>query len=598
MVKKLILISLLCFLNNITLFANQDTFNATVNKTNFSKQEDIIITVTLTDAATKKSPNIQKFYENGFALKNQSKSQNTTVINGKYSSNISWKYVFNTNLTGNIILPEITIQTSKGILTTKKININISDKIISSPSIKKQIYITNSVTEKKIYLQQSFIYNVTITRFIDIANAELNPPTSNDAIIKEIFNEEAKRTIIDGEEAIVSKYYYLITPHKIGKITISPPTLKGAYLDPKQAQNFDPFANFGSFTNFSSNYKNFTIVGQEYEINILAPQYKNQTWLAVKDLKVITTYDDKLTEIIKNKGKLELGEPVTITIKLTAHNITGKELPTLTLPQTNNLKIYADNPKNNTTYDAKNKKIIGTKSITFTLIADNISDGIDNINIPQINIPWWNLTKEKKETAIVKKISFQTKNNKNELQTNDTQIRTEPKSNNNITNNQPKKTHNNLLLFVSLTLNIILICYIIISLYKRKNIVITTKNKHQETTNTKEYKISCKDLDACSNIQNLHDFCLKYFKQNYKIQAHNLDELYVKINQEINHFDTKKIKEIFLAINQSLYAKTSHNKDNLNPNIKEQLAKIIKEIEKNHAKKGKESTKNKKIILL
>jgi hypothetical protein len=556
MVTKIFITLILLLINLPTLFANQAILTAKVNKSNFAKNEQIIVTVTLKNEVSNKSPNIQLLYQNGFALKKQIKSQQTKVIGNNYQVITNWQYVLTNNLTGIITIPKIILQTKQGKLVTNEIKINIDNKITTDSAISKEIYITNSVIKQNLYLKQSFIYKVTITRFIDIINTEFNPPASDQAIIKEIFKEYSERKIINDREAIVTYYHYLVTPHKAGKITIKAATLNGSYLDNNTAQNYNPFASFNSFSN---NYKDFTVSGQKYIIDILPAQYKNQEWIAVKNLELYVTYGNKLNDVITNKKELNIGEPVTITIGIKANNITATELPNLSLGQIDNVKIYQDNPKTDTKYNFNKKTIIASKSITFTLIANQA--GL--IEIPQLNLTWWNVTKEQKEISKISKVSFLSKANKADI----TPLI------NNTTNNATQTVNNNFsyLLYISLFINLLLTGVII--LIKHSNFI---KSSSSSNLKLKEVKINYyKKLDSCSNAKELHDFIIGYFKKNHQLEIDNLTELSKELEYLLDKQIALKMKVILLEINDILYANKTFNLA-----IKQELKKILPKLAK------------------
>ena len=526
-----------------------ENFITFTDKTEFAKGEYITITAQLNNIKALDNPDISKFYDAGFSLVKKQQNTKTSIINGKKNSSKSWVYSFKTDFSGNLILPSISIKSKKGKLSSKEIPIFISKEPIKPQVSGQEIYIESNVETNNPFINQNIIYSFSITRFINIRKAEITPPSAKDAIIQEIFQPQEEELIIKGRNAIKTTYYYLIIPIKTGEITITAPELRGLVID-RDNSYADPF-NFGNIAQFASlhQYKEFNLLGKNLTLNVLQAKYKQADWLPLKKLNIATEF---------TKTDIELGDALSLSVTLSGENIDGKQLPNITIPEIENAKIYPETPQTNMEFNFAKKEIIGSKIMKFTIIPAKSG----NITIEPFKIAWWDVTQNKLRYATTKKFNFNVKSNPNNPRPN-------ININNNIADTLPITQNENL--NWSYILNVILglfLMILLISHFKLK------RNLHSNNDITaKKPQISL--LNSTSNAQDLHDFCLKYFKNNFAISAHNLNDILSALETKIPNELQNLITNIFGQLNAALYGKQPFN-----PKLKKQLYKIIKKIPK------------------
>ena len=548
-------------------YSSTAEFTVSTDKTEYSKGESIKLSITLMNAKATSEPDISNLYNAGLSLVKQHKFIKTTNINGKQENIISWNYVFNTKLTGKFILPKISINTEQGILNTKPVTILIHNKIINKQVSNKQIIINNAIETSKPYINQNIIYTVSVTNFINIYKPHMTSPTSDNAVIQEIFEPKSTETTINGKNAIVTKYYYLITPIKAGNVRISSPILKGHIINTEQTYN-DPF-NFGNIVSFSSfkKYKECSTSGNMLNLNVRKEQYTDFPWIPVKDLSI------SLKDL--NTNNIKIGDAITATLSIKGYNITGNQLPEITFPDIENIKIYSETPNESTNYQIDSKKIIGKHDIKLTLIPSDKG----NYSIPPIKITWWDIKNKKIRYSSTEEINF-------EVKASNTAPNKNIVINNTNTNKQEIANNNNqFLLLSSLILNLLLSLLLVTTLFsnkhKKKLLKSFLPSPNKKTDNS---KININSIEKFNTAEELRDFCLRYFKVKFNLVTNNLEDLFQKIETEIPSRSLNKLKIIFIDIDNSLYG----NKY-LDKGIRKELHKILKKLPKKVEKEKTES---------
>ena len=125
MVKKtfLCLISILSMYTS-AVFLVAGEFTASVSSTQVHMSESFSLMLTLKDASPKAAPAVSSVQVH-FLIHSQQHSTNTTIVNGKASLSISWKFSLVPKIEGVVQIPSITVDTAEGSLFTQPITLHV-----------------------------------------------------------------------------------------------------------------------------------------------------------------------------------------------------------------------------------------------------------------------------------------------------------------------------------------------------------------------------------------------------------------------------------------------------------------------------------------
>jgi oxygen tolerance protein BatD len=304
-----------------------------------------------------------------FEILNQQQSNQSSWINGKSTKSIKWQLTVMAKRSGNLTVPAINFgddQSSPLALIVKKATSQQNKKT-------EDIFLDVEVSPKQAYVQSQVLYTVRFYQRVQIAQATLSEPKIDNAIVENLAGDKTYNTQIKGVNYRVTERSYALFPQQSGVITI-PPLVLSAQLIIN-----DPNSRSNSFFNMP-NTQTKRIVSKAISLNVLPSpdHFTGQHWLPAKKLQLQQSWSNKNLEV-------NVGEPLTRTITMTASGITASQLPELPLQQADSqLKVYPDQAISNDQKDANG--IIAVREQKAAFIPS--SPGI--FELPAIEIPWFN----------------------------------------------------------------------------------------------------------------------------------------------------------------------------------------------------------------
>lgn len=391
MVKKTFSIALSAFLLN-TIFLCAGDFTASVSSRQVYSNENFTLNLSLKNGSPKGSPVINELKKD-FVINSEQQSTNTTFVNGKVSSSITWKLSLTPKVDGVIQLPSISVDTSDGVLSTQPITLNV---VKGSPQNPKDdsigLNIITKVSNAAPYKNEPITYTAILTSKVPIYNVQTQKMQVNDAIIELLGEPKLEERNIGGVSQNVVEFTYLITPLKSGSLTIPSIAIQGAVPQKKkkQVRSFfdDDFDSFG-FIQGIDRLKPFTLMAEEIQLDVQSPVLEVSPWLPAKALSLEEQWSKDQT--------LRVGEPFSRSFAIKGEGIKASQLPHLDDLQNegSNYKVYADKP------EEQEKMFEGimhsSRKEQFTYIPNQAGTLI----LPEISVNWWDTNKKEKRNATI-----------------------------------------------------------------------------------------------------------------------------------------------------------------------------------------------------
>lgn len=363
-------------------------FTARVNRKQVSIGENVILTLILRDIAATEKPDTQAL-DSSFLIGSEQQSYSTKYVNGRVTSENFWTLHLVPKKEGEIIIPSISINTAAGTLSSKPVTIQVvKGAVRSENSEMNDITLTIDVSNEKPFKNEPFIYTVKLTSKRPLVNLRMQKLSLDDAIADLNGEPKVYQKIVDGSRVDVVEFSYLITPLKPGTFEIPSNILQGDIPVKQQLggggsffdDDFDPFAMMHGFVR----YKPFSLKIESVNIEVQPPVASVNPWLPAKALKLEETWNES--------QQLQVGEPMTISFKVTAEGIKSAQLPALNdqLSTISGFKVYADKPDLNE--EVIDGKIISSRKEEYTLIPQNPG----TLTIPEVSVSWWNVSKNEK----------------------------------------------------------------------------------------------------------------------------------------------------------------------------------------------------------
>lgn len=290
------------------------------------------------------------------------------------------------------MIPSISLNTSEGMLTTKPIMVKVSQE---SPSNKNSseiddIILTAETSSQRPYKNETFFLTVILKSKVDLANINMPKFSIEEAIVEPYGEPQIERKIIDGVKLNIVSFQYIVTPLNSGAMHIPSITIEGAIPVKRKSQSgsfFDHDFDSPFFMTGFNHLQPFNRSSQPFTLNVQPPIAGITPWLPARHIALEETWDPM--------QKLELGDPVVRSIKISAEGILSSQLPDLTDTQNNDrfFKVYADKPI--MVDEIKEEAIHSSRTEQYTLIPQQSG----TVVLPEVVIEWWDVVKNRKASS-------------------------------------------------------------------------------------------------------------------------------------------------------------------------------------------------------
>lgn len=504
---------MLCFLN--TVYAANIRVSVSKNPVTIDESFQIIFTA---DDQPDDSPDFSAL-ERDFTVLNQQHSSQSSWVNGTASKTIRWIVTVMAKKTGSLSVPAITF----GADITDPVIVNVSQtNSANTPQQNSPLFLEVSVNSEQPYIQSQVIYTLRLYTRVQIAQAQLNEPELQDAVISKLDEDKTFIEHIDGVEYSVTERKYAIFPQKSGKQTIKPLTLTAEVLTSSGA-NFNDFFN-------TTHTKRVNSKELELDVKPAPKTFTDTHWLAAEDLKIEQEWSGDVSQ-------MKVGEPLTRTLTITAKAATVGSLPELHQQLDDSLKTYPDQPVLNE--QKTEQSITAIRQEKTALIPAKEGQFV----LPEIKIAWFNTKTNKTEIASVPATTIQVQANAN---TAEPVTVNQPQTPEPVTTTATEQDISNWfwVSMVLLALWLLTLFYLFTRSPKQARVInIDSETKHTEAKQSIQLlKKACAENNATAAKNALLTWAkLHYGVNNLNVIANNAD---VALQQEL------------IRLNQALYSKT------------------------------------------
>lgn len=369
--RLLIVISFLFI--HASVFAQVTQLSASVDRNTALIDESIEFTLVATGSANRGDVDFS-ILQADFNVSRPSFSQSTQIINGSMTRTVSWSVRLFPLKTGSIEIPAFTL----GGQRSRPFTVEVLPASATNLDEPRDYYLTAEVDQNKIYLQQQLIYTIKIYLSGDIQRGSLALPQLEGAIIEQIGEDEDFEEINNGIRYRVIKREIAVIPQSSGTFTIKGPIFEADVLTNSRRS----FANFGRTKTISRRAPDL-----EIEVQPIPDNYAF-TWLPSEMVEVSEEWQGDSQQLV-------VGEPITRTITLTALGLTKEQLPIIEPLYHPSFKIYPEQAVLNT---LEHRNSLVAQGVFNTAIIPSESG---SFVLPEVRIPWFNVTNGKTEFSII-----------------------------------------------------------------------------------------------------------------------------------------------------------------------------------------------------
>tara|TARA_Y100000389_G_scaffold167358_1_gene172522 strand:+ start:791 stop:2482 length:1692 start_codon:yes stop_codon:yes gene_type:complete len=301
-------------------------------------------------------------------LRGQLSRYRNTSIN-KFAEAIhsqKWAVTLKAKKIGKQVIPAISI----GSESSKPILITVNESRLLMPG-EAEIFITSEVDFEEAYVQSQIIHRSKIYSSVATRQQVYSPPviTGADILIEKAAENQYYKASLNGQTYNVTEIVTAIYPQASGEIEILP-----AYFEAR-------IINDGGITGrklFESGAHKVKI----FPIPRPPKAFPNANWLPALDIQLNQEWS-------QDPNYISVGEPFTRKITISALGQIETQIPTLLPQDIEGLNIYTNKPEFKRYFESEG--IRGVRTEQFAMIA---VDG-GSIEIPELQLPWWNIKSKK-----------------------------------------------------------------------------------------------------------------------------------------------------------------------------------------------------------
>lgn len=310
--------------------------------------------------------------EQHFRVMVPSVSQSTQVINGQSSHSTTWSVTLFPLTTGTFTIPSFDISG----VQSAPVDVKVIEQSQTTGEPKELFVEAKLQNVTDIYVQQMLYYDVVIYFSGDLQRGNLSEPQLEGAEIHRVGQDAEGSELVNGVRYRTITRRYSLTPQRSGNFTITPPVFTGEILD-RDSSRYNYFA------------RSKTVMHEAQPITLevkTQPANFPGNWLIAGLVTLSEEWQPEPTA-------LQVGEPVTRIITLSAVDIAANQLPELNQQLPSQLRLYQEQPQTKSAERAG--RIVAQKVFTTAIIANEGGE----LTLPAIQIPWWNSQTNQLQTA-------------------------------------------------------------------------------------------------------------------------------------------------------------------------------------------------------
>jgi hypothetical protein len=252
------------------------------------------------------------------------------------------------------------------------------------------LFLETEVSPQSPYVQSQLTYTVRVFHAVALQSGQLSEPASDGALILKIGEDRTFAATRNGRRYRVIERKYAVFPQQSGEVTLEAPVLEGQVIERRRNGN----RQFGGafFNGFIDRARPVRVRGEPRTVQVRPrpPAARDHgQWLPAQSVELSGEWDPR-------QEQMNVGEPVTLTVKLSASGLAGTQLADVAPKQIDGFSIYPDNADAQTTFSAQG---IAQGSLTQKIAF--IPRRAGELTIPDLVVRWWNTKTDREEVAVL-----------------------------------------------------------------------------------------------------------------------------------------------------------------------------------------------------
>lgn len=305
-----------------------------------------------------------------------SASSQISIVNGQQSAKMLWAIALEPLQEGVIGIPSLRVAGEDTAPLTLTV---LPAPAGGSAAQGEDVFMETTAEPASPYVQQQVRYVVRLYYAVTLLEGQLEEPKADAGQVRRLGQDLTYQKTVAGRRYNVVERRYALIPEASGRVQIAGPQFRGRALRPGQYNSM-----FGGGINLSAR-------ADTVELDVRArPADAPTPWLPAQSLSLTD-------ESGAAPDQLHVGEPLTLTLRVTAQGLAAEQLPELTLPRIEGAEVYPDQETTQTRDDGE--WLRGERVRKFAVVPTRAGP----IEIPEIAIDWWSTSAERRERAVLPK---------------------------------------------------------------------------------------------------------------------------------------------------------------------------------------------------
>jgi hypothetical protein len=350
------------------LAAQDVSVQALTDRTTIRENESFTYTVRV-EGSVRGDPSVTGLSEN-FDILNRSTSTRIQIINGRTEQIAEWQYQLMPRQVGTFVIPPAQIAGS----VSNAVEIEVQGSLPPGDEL-ADIFMEVEALPEQAYVQSQIIFTLRLFVGIGTGRATLTTPEVDgvEAIVERLGEDANYSSVRGGRNFVVRERSYAVFAQDPGTLTIGPVVFEVMVI---------PNRGFSRVQRYSSDTVQVEV------LPAVAPpaEYPQAVWLPARSVELSERWSEP-------PDTLEMGIPRTRALTIEANGLLETQLPDLEIVQADGIRQYADQPELDRSVSPAG--MTAERTERYAVIAQRAG----NIELPAVELPWWNVATRQWEVA-------------------------------------------------------------------------------------------------------------------------------------------------------------------------------------------------------
>lgn len=266
-------------------------------------------------------------------------------------------------------------------ITTQPITIDVVERGTPGAVPRDKVFAEVAIDKDNAYVQAQIVMSLHILDDGSLASVDPPLPVIPDVQVERLPGGDQRIEERDGEEYRVHTWRYALFPQKHGTIEIPRLLIPGSVRDPGYGGGL-------IMRSMATRRIQIRTSPVTFEAMPRAAASTADWWLPVQSLQLQHQWSADIANVM-------VGEPLTLTLAVTTFGATSNQLPEITVPALDGLKIYPDVPELQS--QPNDDGLISQRQEKWSVIPQRAGE----VSLPAISLKWWDTEADLEREAIL-----------------------------------------------------------------------------------------------------------------------------------------------------------------------------------------------------